>query len=305
MVSVARFGVCFAVDELPLVEIELKKANCTEKALKARDSKMSLEFIQKLLKEATTLQIEKEKQFVNLSCVLVVALPWEERAREILSHEAPISDFEDMTRASENIFAILPSLNDVNNALLEANSWLCNTKLYLVSPICASNSSRKLEDLQMLVSQSKLLKISLEERRMLELVLKNCKIWEHEACSLLDDARCLFELDNTVHVNSSGLMSKKSKKLSSSIPELSYLYVIVGLKGEDLDLPSGNSRQWNSQSTLPKNQPLTWYKVVKVLKGMGGAGCIPDFNSYGIVIGALCKVGKTVEEYCWHSNYCI
>ncbi|KAK7273284.1 hypothetical protein RIF29_14333 [Crotalaria pallida] len=38
-------------------------------------------------------------------------------------------------------------------------------------------------------------------------------------------------------------------------------YYDVGLKGEDLDLPSGNSRQWNSQSTLPKNQPLTWYKV--------------------------------------------
>ncbi|KAK7281703.1 hypothetical protein RIF29_09917 [Crotalaria pallida] len=88
------------VDELPLVEIELKKANCREKALKARDLKMSLEFIQKLLKEATTLQIEKEKQFVNLSCVLAVALPWEERAREILSHEAPISDFEDMIRAA-------------------------------------------------------------------------------------------------------------------------------------------------------------------------------------------------------------
>ncbi|KAK7257723.1 hypothetical protein RIF29_31901 [Crotalaria pallida] len=35
----------------------------------------------------------------------------------------------------------------------------------------------------------------------------------------------------------------------------------VGLKGEDLDLPSGNSGQWNSQSTLPKNQPLTWYKT--------------------------------------------
>ncbi|KAK7256146.1 hypothetical protein RIF29_29581 [Crotalaria pallida] len=49
----------------------------------------------------------------------------------------------------------------------------------------------------------------------------------------------------------------------------------VGLKGENLDLPSGNSRQWNSQSTLPKNQPLT---------------------CYGIVIGALCMVRKTVEE---------
>ncbi|KAK7312559.1 hypothetical protein VNO77_36500 [Canavalia gladiata] len=35
----------------------------------------------------------------------------------------------------------------------------------------------------------------------------------------------------------------------------------VGLKGEDLGLPSGNSGQWNSQSNLPKNQPFTWYKI--------------------------------------------
>lgn len=36
-------------------------------------------------------------------------------------------------------------------------------------------------------------------------------------------------------------------------------------------------------------------EAVKVLKGMGGARCIPDFNSYGIVIGALCKVRRTAE----------
>ncbi|CAL0331986.1 unnamed protein product [Lupinus luteus] len=196
------------VEELPLVEIELKKANCREKALKACDSKMSLEFIQQLLKEATILQIEGEKQFLKLSSVLAVAFPWEDSAREILSHKAPISDFEDMIRASENIFAILPSLEKVKDALSEANSWLMNTKPYLVSSTCASNSSRKVEDLQMLVSQSKLLKLSLEESRMIEVVLKNCKAWEYKACSLLDDAQSLFELDNIVHGISSGLMSK-------------------------------------------------------------------------------------------------
>ncbi|OIW08574.1 hypothetical protein TanjilG_03250 [Lupinus angustifolius] len=35
----------------------------------------------------------------------------------------------------------------------------------------------------------------------------------------------------------------------------------VGLKGEELDLPNGSSGQWNSQSTLPKDKPLTWYKT--------------------------------------------
>ncbi|XP_044480670.1 beta-galactosidase 8 [Mangifera indica] len=34
----------------------------------------------------------------------------------------------------------------------------------------------------------------------------------------------------------------------------------IGLQGEALDLPSGSSPQWVSKSTLPKNQPLIWYK---------------------------------------------
>ncbi|KAE8656708.1 Beta-galactosidase 1 [Hibiscus syriacus] len=35
----------------------------------------------------------------------------------------------------------------------------------------------------------------------------------------------------------------------------------VGLKGEDSGLPSGSSSEWISQSGLPKNQPLIWYKT--------------------------------------------
>ena len=48
----------------------------------------------------------------------------------------------------------------------------------------------------------------MEERRTLELVLNDCKKWECEARSLLDDGRCLFELDTTVHGISSGLLFK-------------------------------------------------------------------------------------------------
>lgn len=58
----------------------------------------------------------------------------------------------------------------------------------------------------MLVSQSKHIKVSLEERGMLELVLKNCRIWGYEACSVLDDAQCL--LDNSLHEINSGLTCK-------------------------------------------------------------------------------------------------
>ncbi|KAJ4726013.1 Beta-galactosidase [Melia azedarach] len=35
----------------------------------------------------------------------------------------------------------------------------------------------------------------------------------------------------------------------------------VGLKGEALSLSSGSSPQWTSTSTLPKQQPLIWYKT--------------------------------------------
>ncbi|KAK4260587.1 hypothetical protein QN277_003682 [Acacia crassicarpa] len=196
------------VDELPLVKTELQKALCREKAQKAHKSKMSLEFVREVMKEATLLQIEGEKLFVSLSGVLAVAMPWEERAKEILSHKASFSDFEDMIRTSESIFMILPSLNDVKEALLEANSWLMNSKPFLVSCTCPLDSLRKVEDLQRLVSRSKLVKITFEEIKMLEIVLHNCKEWEAEACSVLEDAQHIFELDNIVHGISSSLMAK-------------------------------------------------------------------------------------------------
>ncbi|KAI4322743.1 hypothetical protein L6164_022409 [Bauhinia variegata] len=34
-------------------------------------------------------------------------------------------------------------------------------------------------------------------------------------------------------------------------------------------------------------------EAVKVLKGMGGAGCVPNVESYDIVIGAICRARKT------------
>lgn len=50
-------------------------------------------------------------------------------------------------RASENIFAMLPSLNYVKEALSEANIWLRSSKPYLVST-CASSSLRTVEELK-------------------------------------------------------------------------------------------------------------------------------------------------------------
>ncbi|XP_020978798.1 lysine-specific demethylase 5B isoform X1 [Arachis ipaensis] len=269
------------VDELPLVEMELKKASCRENALKAHDSRMPLEFIQQLLEEAKMLHIEEEKLFVDLSCVLALAIPWEERAREILSHENPISDFEDMIRDSENIFAILPSLNDVKDAFSEANLWLRNSKPYLVSSPCASSSLLKVEDLQMLVSESKLLKVSLGERRMLELVLKNCKLWECEASSLLDDCRCLFELDNCVDGVSSDLMFRV-EDLIARIQSAIASGVSLGFDFIEISKlqASCSTLQWCKRALCFSDCPSSLEDVLEVAEGL----------SHSSVSGALLKV---------------
>ncbi|GFS37147.1 transcription factor jumonji (jmjC) domain-containing protein [Actinidia rufa] len=136
------------VGELSRVDIELKKACCRVKALKALGSKMSLDFIQQLMMEATILQIEKERLFENIS--------------------------GDAIRTSEDICAILPSLGVVKDALSSAKSWLKMSEPFLVSNLSASppsSSLLKVEDLKELVSQSNLLKISLKERSMLQTVL--------------------------------------------------------------------------------------------------------------------------------------
>ncbi|WRX35044.1 D-galactoside/L-rhamnose binding SUEL lectin domain - like 10 [Theobroma cacao] len=57
-------------------------------------------------------------------------------------------------------------------------------------------------------------------------------------------------------VKLNGLKNGSSIDLSSQ----QWMYQ-VGLKGEDLGLPSGSSSQWIAKSTLPKNQPLIWYKT--------------------------------------------
>ncbi|XP_065858280.1 lysine-specific demethylase JMJ17 isoform X2 [Euphorbia lathyris] len=180
------------VDEkLSLIEVELKKACCRQKALKVRDSKMSLDFVQQVIVDSTALQIENEKLFNDLSVVLVAALSWEERASKILEKQAHMSEFEDILRCAKNIFLILPTLDDVKNAVATAKCWLKNSEALLgasISTVSGSCSLRKLEALKELILQSKSLKINFEERRMLEIVLRNCEEWEQVACCALQDA---------------------------------------------------------------------------------------------------------------------
>ncbi|KAL9434409.1 hypothetical protein AB3S75_029115 [Citrus x aurantiifolia] len=206
------------VDDLPLVEVELKKAHCREKALKACDTKMPLDFIRQVTAEAVILQIEREKLFIDLSGVLAAAMCWEERAADILIHKAQMCEFEDIIRASQDIFVVLPSLDEVQNEVSTAKSWLKNSELFLASAFAvapASCSLLRLESLKDLVSQSKFLKISLKEQTELEKVINNCERWQNHASSLLQDARCLLDKDDIGDGLSNSLVSKIEQLITS------------------------------------------------------------------------------------------
>lgn len=62
--------------------------------------------------------------------------------------------------------------------------------------------------LQVLISESKDLKVSMKEIKILETVLRNCEEWKHDACSLLQDTRCLLDMATNGEGISEGLISK-------------------------------------------------------------------------------------------------
>ena len=66
---------------------------------------------------------------------------------------------------------------------------------------------------QVLVSDSKFLKISLREREMLQTILKQCMEWEQNACSLLNVAVSLLNTDVMPCGISGSLVSKIESQL--------------------------------------------------------------------------------------------
>lgn len=211
------------VEELPCVEIELKKACCRVKALKALDCGMSMEFIQQLIMEATALQIEKEKLFVDISRRHAVAVRWEEKAKHVLASEAQMSEFEDILRASEDMCIILPSLIHVKDAVSTAKAWLDKSKPFLshdLPIISDSNSHLKVDSLKKLVAESKLLKVYLDECSLAEEVLKKCIEWEQDASSLLLVAENLLKIDSIGDGNTSCLIPRFQNCLLSLEPTM-------------------------------------------------------------------------------------
>ncbi|XP_056174219.1 lysine-specific demethylase JMJ17 isoform X3 [Syzygium oleosum] len=199
------------VRELPPIELELKKACCRAKALQARSDKMTLNFLQQLLIEAVGLQIAGENLFVYISGIVDAATLWEESAVQILAREAQLPEYEEILRSSEEIRVILPSLPQIISTITVSKSWLKNSEPFLGSAHMNRGSSSLLlevDKLKELVSESKLLKISLEEKRTLETMLENCFRWEHEACSLLQHADYLFDFRNVDDGKRDSLTSK-------------------------------------------------------------------------------------------------
>ncbi|KAK2664046.1 hypothetical protein Ddye_002620 [Dipteronia dyeriana] len=199
------------VDELPVVEVEWKKAHCRANAFKACDTKMPVDFIQQLIADAVVLQIDGEKLFLDVSGVLNTALCWEERARDILARKAQMSEFEDVIRTSQDIPVVLPLLVGVQDAVSVAKSWLKDSQPFLSSAFSlapVSCSLLNLEPLKELVCRSKFLNISLEEKGILVKLLQSCEQWQLNASSLLQDVQCLLDTTSVADVLSNGLMSK-------------------------------------------------------------------------------------------------
>ncbi|XP_073149103.1 beta-galactosidase 8-like [Henckelia pumila] len=72
----------------------------------------------------------------------------------------------------------------------------------------------------------------------------------------------------------------------------------IGLKGEELGLSSGSSSLWVSQPTLPKNQPLVWYKTTFDAPA-GSSPVALDFTGLGK--GQAWINGQSIGRY-WPTN---
>ncbi|CAL1375354.1 unnamed protein product [Linum trigynum] len=263
-----------SVDGLPLLESELKKACCREKALKARDTKRPLELIKELVEEATMLHIESEKAFIDISDMLAAALCWEETAKQLLAHGASLCKFESLIRSSSDIFILLPTLDDVHNAVLKAKCWLKEAEAFLScssSPATGSSSLLKLDHLKGLLGQSNWLKVSLSECERLQVILRDCEEWEKVARSALNDAICIFNVGDI-------MVPETSSELVSEIQCLHSRMESIKVAGSSLrcDLPeilevqnASSTLQWCARALSLCTSAPSWQDVQNLIKDSG------------------------------------
>ncbi|KAI0500585.1 hypothetical protein KFK09_018799 [Dendrobium nobile] len=184
------------VDELQLVEAELARSCCREKAVKALQLQMPLEFIRDVLVEASLLEIKNEELFLKLSKVDTEAVLWEKRANSLLTNGGSMPEFEDVLRASSYVYAILPSLSDLKDAISMAQTWIRRSQPFLTYNRQALDDlglELGIEDLKELVTLSKSLKVNLHGSERLEMSLNDIYEWEHNTCLLIEDATSFLE----------------------------------------------------------------------------------------------------------------
>ncbi|XP_066374209.1 lysine-specific demethylase JMJ17-like [Miscanthus floridulus] len=184
------------VDELPIVEKELKRSLCRKQASEALATVMPMEVVEEVLKEASMLTIEEEQPFDDLSRMLKEATAWEEKARLILEQSASLSEFEDHMRCSEGIRVILPSKLHVKAEIDIAKLWIDKCQAYL-RPSCNKltfGDFLKVEDIKDLINQPANLKVILDTSA-LNSVLNNVEKWERSSLSLLNNFRTLLHLN--------------------------------------------------------------------------------------------------------------
>ncbi|AES88600.1 putative glycosidase [Medicago truncatula] len=100
---------------------------------------------------------------------------------------------------------------------------------------------------------------------------------------------------DTVGAGITGPVILKGLKNGSSVDLTSQQWTYqVGLQGEFVGLSSGNVGQWNSQSNLPANQPLTWYKTNFVAPSGSNPVAI-DFTGMGK--GEAWVNGQSIGRY--------
>ncbi|ESQ29025.1 hypothetical protein EUTSA_v10023217mg [Eutrema salsugineum] len=215
------------VEGLPLVEDELKKASCREKAQTVYAARKSLDFIEQLLSEAVVLHIEEEKLFVEISGILSAARCWEERASSILASAAQMYELKDLIRTSVNIDAVLPSLKGIENTISLAETWLQKSEPFLSAASSMASSPctpLELPVLKDLVSQSKSLNVQLQEPMILETLLLNCERWQcdnhqllQETEDLLDNAKIDDGLHSTILPKIRDLITRVESAITSGV----------------------------------------------------------------------------------------
>ncbi|KAJ1260901.1 hypothetical protein BS78_10G267700 [Paspalum vaginatum] len=210
------------VDELAIVEKELKRSLCRKQAYEALATEISVDTIEEVLNEASILTIEEEQPFVDLSRILKEATAWEEKAKLILEQSASLSEYEDHMRRSKEIRVILPSEFHMKAEIDNAKLWIDKCQVYL-RPRCnrlAFGETLKVDDIKGLINQSANLKVILDTSA-LNSILNNVEKWEHTSLSLLNNLRTLLHLNgigptvDPLRRNLEELQDKMNKEIES------------------------------------------------------------------------------------------